>query len=504
MRSFQNRLAYRLPCWLLAASLLFLTGCTGENQPPAGDGSATANELPWQGVKLRLIVADDGSLAEAIGRVRGEWKATTGAELDIAEATSSGLLSAEPPRGDVLIYPAYVMGVLVERKRLRPLPAKTLNSDELAWAEIFETDKTFDANWGAETYACPLGSPSLICLYRQDLLDKLGREPPNTWAEYQDLAALLADRGNSGAAAPPNDASWSGTMEPLAEGWAGLTLLARAAAYAKHRNHFSTLFDMETMDPLISGEPFVKALDELTAAKSQMPAAALDASPRDVHEAFLDGRCGMALTWTSAAWGAAGTDDAVADAAKSVGEKTLEVGFIELPGSPEAFNPKSRQWDSRRDDEASRVALVGVSGRLASVTAQSEHADAAFQLLAWLSGPRWSRRISTSSGATTLFRRSQVAAGGGWADERLGPAGALAYAETVERSLSSAESFGAPRIAGRDRYLAALDRAVRDAVMGKLENKAALKRAGEEWRAITDELGLDRQRAAYRRSLGLR
>ncbi|HEX7380042.1 MAG TPA: hypothetical protein VF278_23175, partial [Pirellulales bacterium] len=268
--------------------------------------------------------------------------------------------------------------------------------------------------------------------------------------------------------------------------------------------HFSTLFDMETMDPLISGKPFVKALDELTAAQSQMPAAALAASPRDVHEAFLNGRCGLALTWTSAAWGAAGADDAVVAAAQPVGEKTLEVGCGELPGSPEAFNPKSRQWDSRRDDEASRVPLVGVSGRLASVTAQSEHADAAFKLLAWLAGPQWSRRISTSSGATTLFRRSQVAAGGEWADERLGPAGALAYGETVERTLSAAESFGAPRIAGRDRYLAALDRAVRDAVTGKLASKAALERAGDEWRSITAELGLDRQRAAYRRSLGLR
>jgi hypothetical protein len=80
----------------------------------------------------------------------------------------------------------------------------------------------------------------------------------------------------------------------------------------------------------------------------------------------------------------------------------------------------------------------------------------------------------------------------------------MAYAETVERSLSSADSFGAPRIDGRDRYLSALDQAVRDAVAGKASSKEALDGAAAEWRKITDELGLERQRAAYRRSLGLR
>ncbi|MGH7137488.1 MAG: hypothetical protein ACREHD_17220, partial [Pirellulales bacterium] len=118
--------------------------------------------------------------------------------------------------------------------------------------------------------------------------------------------------------------------------------------------------------------------------------------------------------------------------------------------------------------------------------------------------PQWSKRVSTASGATTLFRRSQVESSGEWVDARLGAAGALAYTETVERSLSSADVFGGPRIDGRGRYLAALDQAVRDAVTGKTSSEKALEDAADEWRKITADLGLDRQRAAYRRSLGLR
>lgn len=491
-------LAHKWMLWWAVPALLLLAGCTNDAQR-ANKSDAVEKELAWKGVSLRLVVAGDKPLAEAIDRLRGEWHASTGADLEVAVVNGEELLGEEPPQADAIIYPAYDLGVLAEREWLRPLPDKVLSGEELAWAEIFEADKTFDANWGSVTYGFPFGSPTLVCFYRKDLLDKLNREPPATWSEYQELAALLADRGKLGDAAPAADAGWSGTIEPLAEGWAGLTLLARAAAYAKHRNHFSTLFDMESMDPLIAGAPFVRALEELVAAKPFILDDALDASPQQVHEAFIGGRCGMALTWSSAAF--AGDDNA---SHTSPSGDELDVGCVELPGSPQAFNPKAEQWDARREGESPRVPLVGIAGRLGSVTVTSEHPEAAFQLLAWLSGAEWSKRVATASGATTLFRRSQVDSSGEWVDSRLGAAGALAYAETVERSLSSADVFAGPRIDGRGRYLAALDQAVRDAVTGKISSEKALENAADEWRKITADLGLDQQRMAYRRSLGLR
>ena len=65
--------------------------------------------------------------------------------------------------------------------------------------------------------------------------------------------------------------AWCGTIEPLAPGWAGLVLLARAAPYAKHRDNYSALFDIETMEPLVAGPPFVQALEELVAAAKLGP-----------------------------------------------------------------------------------------------------------------------------------------------------------------------------------------------------------------------------------------
>jgi len=444
------------------------------------------------GVTLRLLVVEDARLAETIGRLRGEWRATTGADVQVVEMTQTELLEAKSFDADAIIYPASGLGPLVEQQLLRPLGDRELNSPDVAWQEVFEADKSHDASWGSTPHAFPFGSPTLVCCYRKDLLEKLARQPPTTWSEYEELAKSLADREKVGETAA--NASWSGTREPLAKGWAGLTLLARAASYAKHRSHYSTLFDMESMEPLIAGPPFVRALDELRRAHESMGTDAIDETPDRVHEALLMGKCGMALTWTSPAFAPGG----------AVGWDKIEIGFSPLPGSPEAFNPKTGEWDARRDDESAHVPLVGISGVLGSVTSASQQPEAAFHLLGWLSGPEWSPRVSPTAAGTTLFRRSHLKSPQDWTDPRIDGLAALKYAETVEQSLGSADVFGAPRTAGRSRYLAALDEAVRAALAGDKTSEAALQEAADAWRRITDELGPDRQRAAYRHSLGLR
>ncbi|HWB08771.1 MAG TPA: extracellular solute-binding protein [Pirellulales bacterium] len=487
----------RLVCLAALVLVAFPLAC-GETKKAGEGAQSTKKELPWKGVSVRLVVAGDSRLAEAIGRLKGEWRATTGAELEVTEVAETE--TADDKQADAIVYPAYDLGILVERDAVRPLPDSELTNPAVGWEEILEADKTHDASWASVSYGFPFGSPTLVCCYRKDLVETLGREPPRTWADYDELAALLA--APKEASDSPPVGTWSGTIEPLAKGWAGLTLLARAASSAKHRNHYSTLFDMESMEPLIAGPPFVRALEELISAKKYMPEEALEASPERAHEALLSGRCGMALTWTSAAFSAGhgqGTDDKPASPSNE-----FSIGFALLPGSPQSFNPKTGQWDARRSDESLFVPMVGASGRLGSVTKASSQPDAAFQLLGWLSGSQWSERVSTASGETTLFRKSQLNSARAWTDPRIDEAAADEYAETVQRALSSADFFGAPRMAGRKRYLAALDEAVRSALTGEQTSEQALGAAAEEWRKITAELGLDQQRSAYRRSLGLR
>lgn len=476
----------------MSALLAVLVGCGADAANEHAANSERA--LPFEGVELKLLIADDAELAEAIGRLRGEWRGSTGSELELSQIAENELLDADSLDADAVIYPAYDLGVLVEREWLAPLPKSAATNEDLESGDVFEADKTHDASWGSTAYGVSFGSPVLVCMYRADLLRQLDRQPPRTWQEYQDLASLLADGeklGLSGEAVQ----KWSGAIEPLAADWAGLTLLARAAAYAKHRNHYSALFDIETMSPLIAGPPFVRALDELAAASRLSPD-----SPRTdaagVCEAFFEGRCGLALTWPAARSAHENVD-------RDAQPEQFEIGFSELPGSSDVYNPKTRAWEKRRADEPPQVPLLGISGRIGSVSKSSQHDDAAWRLLAWLSGPKWGDRVATASRGTTVYRRSQIDAGPQWVDARIGEAAAAEYVEVVERSLSAVEVLGAPRMPGRRQYLKALDEAVNRALSGEATSQEALEAAAAAWTQITDELGLEHQRAAYRRSLGL-
>ena len=141
--------------------------------------------------------------------------------------------------------------------------------------------KIREAAWAGKIYGLPFGSPVLTIYYRADLLKKLNRTPPKTWTEYQEIAQLLAAEKKSTPESP-----WYGTLEPLAPGWAGVMLLARAAPYAKHRDNYSTWFDVKTMEPLIADPPMVQALTELVEAAKTNSAESLKCDPAAVRRAF--------------------------------------------------------------------------------------------------------------------------------------------------------------------------------------------------------------------------
>jgi multiple sugar transport system substrate-binding protein len=482
--------------------LLLLTGCP---KPISGPKTEPAVR-PLEGLKLQLAVVDDPALAAAVTRVQGEWNAQTGAELKVEQITEKDLLSAATLPADAVLASSHLLAILAERELLAPVPPQILHDAQ--WGDIFELLRLREAAWGTQFMAVPFGSPVFCCYYRADLLEKLGRQPPRTWAEYQDLAKLLAEHGKKEKG---KQGVWSATVEPLAPGWAGLVLLARAASYAKHRDNYSTLFNIETMEPLVSGPPFVQALEELVATAKLGPPKPFDYDPTATRAAFWRGECGMALTWPTAAsevgrrkaeGGGGGEVGGLAASAASSGSP-IRIGFIELPGSRQVFNLSGRVWDTRSEDDDWRVPLLAVSGRLGVVSAKSAHTDAAFQLLLWLSDSRMSPHVSAASAATTLLRHSNLKSPGAWVEKPVSALAAVEYAEATDAALRHEQWLGALRLPGRAEYLAALDAAVASAVRGQKAPLDALLQADKKWREITARLGLDRQRAAYRHSLGL-
>jgi ABC-type glycerol-3-phosphate transport system substrate-binding protein len=269
-------------------------------------------------------------------------------------------------------------------------------------------------------------------------------------------------------------------------------------AYAKERDNYTTLFDERTFEPAIAGPPFVRALDELVAAARFGPPEALDFDPATARAEFWKGNAAMAVSWPSRAkvMNQAGTSAKPA-------EHPTTAAFTELPGGLEYYRSSGNRWESRGDDAAPSVPLLGVAGRMGMVRADSDHSDAAFELLLWLTDPQWSSRIFTASPATTLFRRGQVAAPTEWVEGNISAPSAKQYAEQTAETLTRRQFLASLRISGRADYLAALDTAVRSAVQGKQTSAEALKAAAQKWREISQRLGVDRQRASYLHSLGL-
>lgn len=479
-------MAHCLPLFL-AGTILFFAGCL-VSQP---DESNLAPVSPLDGTELSLTVVDDSAMTKSAERLRGEWNSQTGGRFSVTAATVETLLGGASLPGDAVILPSSLLGAVAERDWLAVLPSDAQSADASAEqpddrAAVFEALRRGEAVWGTKVAAVPFGSPVFVCYYRADLLEQLDRSPPRTWDEYATLARLLTDVN-------VNSESWRGAIEPLGPGWAGLVLLARAAAYAKHRENYSVWFDINTMAPLIAGPPFVRALEELVETANIGSAESLELDPDGARRAFWSGRAGMALSWPTAA----------ADAIPSETDALFPMGFTELPGSVKVYNVSRNRWDERAEDESVHVPLLSIAGRLGIINRTTAHSEAALELLSWLSGSHWGPTVCAKSPATTLFRPEHLTMPGVWVEPPVSSEAAAQYGATVEAALSRRNWLTALRIPGRAAYLTALDQAVHTAVRGEATPREALNTAVASWRATTDSLGLDSQKTAYRRSLGL-
>jgi multiple sugar transport system substrate-binding protein len=462
------------------ASCMLLAGCPSKPAPPTANATGAATTQ-----RLVLLVADDPQLGQAIAR---EWRGRTEQEVTVRDISLAELAAASRLPGDAVIFPCGLIGQLAERGLIVPIDNATLEDADFNYRDIFDLVRLREIRWGRRTLAVPLGSPQLLLAYRSDLFEKAGLSPPADWKQYQQAIARLADRAALGDLAPAAAERWRATTEPLAAGWAGQLLLARAAAYALHRDQFSPLFRFDSLTPLIDQPPYIRALEELVAAAKTGEFGQQHLSPTQAIDELKAGHCAMAIGWP----GPQGDEHAAANQTK--------LGFAMLPGATQTYRFATKSWETRGEDESPHVPLLSISGRMAAVSASSADPRRAENFIVWLAGREVSQQISPQSPATTLFRQSQLAASSRWTGS-LSPASSRQFAEVLAESLSLPRSFPGLTLPGRLDYLSALDQAVEQAIDGTPANEA-LAAAARQWSAITEKLGRDGQRRASVRSLG--
>lgn len=440
-----------------------------------------------------MLVIDDPALAKSI---REQWQVrATDDQIDVRDGLSKELLTAKRLSADVVVFPARWMGELAERELIQPVPETMLprgeNADDtttrIALNDLLPTVRQCDLTWGRKLYAVTLGSPQLVLLYRPDIFSKLELSPPATWEEYQAAAEKLADVAALVDLAPAEGQPWHAALEPTADGWAGSSLLARAASAIRAEGQSFALFDVDNMTSRIASPPLVQAAREMAAAAQTSGASARRLTPEEVRAAFFSGECGMAITWPSAA---------------GAKESETPIAFAELPGRSELFSFKNNQWVKKSKDADPRTSLCGVSGRLAAVTREARRSRSAFALLAWLGGEEASRVIARGNPNTTLFNRTQLSNPAPWLPEGVSAEGVAGYAKVAEAAFSRSVWMPIVRLPGVDAYHAALDAAAAQSLSDPDNAEQALSAAATRWDEITKEYDVAKQRRAYQRSLG--
>ncbi|WP_145288111.1 hypothetical protein [Pirellulimonas nuda] len=187
---------------------------------------------------------NDAPLAQAIERLRGEWRAASGGELDVFVAQD---LTQAAAGSDVVVFASRYLGELCCARLLRPIRAGVLESEDLALHDVAPLARQHEIRYGGVTMALPLGCPTPLLAYA-------GEAPPDMWG--------------------PQD----GVASPLEGPQAAYALLVRAACYASHPSREAMLFDPDSMAPRLTEQPFVRALEELASVAGQKKDPAAGAS----------------------------------------------------------------------------------------------------------------------------------------------------------------------------------------------------------------------------------
>jgi ABC-type glycerol-3-phosphate transport system substrate-binding protein len=477
----KSRVLAALPPLMIGLALLLLPpGCTRNQEALDPEHQAERQSLP-----LRVVVIDTPLLAQSL---KTQWLAHDGGEIQIREMRADDLRTTRRLLADVIIYPSGMIGELVKAGHLTPL---SFPEGDLGWSgeAVLENQRVVEVNWGSDLYAVSFGSPQPMLAYRRDVFEQLEIQPPTTWAEYLETCLQLEAFRSSEQGMPFQQV----TAEPLGPGDAAITLLARAASYARHRNQYSGLFDFISLEPLITGPAFQRALAELVQCRSFQPTAAICQTSPEAAGKISDGSSLMAISWSfrHPLPGSASGDPSPA-----------AISIVELPGSTEVHNVNSGLWEVRPAGETVHVPLLAVGGRLGSVTELAYDHRQATDFLMFMTSSRMAAMVCRPSPFTFPFRKTHADDPRGWLPDNYDGIAAASLGEAVKNAGGRNNYLFCPRIPARQQYLDALDGAVQAALAGA-PPAVALKQAADRWKEITEQTGTEQQKAAYRASLGL-
>lgn len=459
--------------WLAAAAMA--VGLTNSALAESAAERAVNEAKQYSGTTITIVWEAGLQALDPLNFSGPKWKELTGIDVKVVEVATAEMFTkimqeyrAGTGAYDALnVIPAW-MPDLANAGALEPLDAyvdKYGFRDELQ--KIAPTYRDNQMMVDGKIFGFPDDGDTFVFYYRKDIFaDPANKEAfkakyghdldvPKTWKEFDEIGQFLTDK-----------------YQPNMYGAA----FFRQAPYAMYmfqerfRNEGGKFFDGDSMKASINSETGVKVFTEMREENKFMPPGVEQWGFVENLAAFLQGQTAMTISWPPyGRWAAGyGTDQ---EAFSWVPKSTIagKVGYALPPGG----HPQL------------------AAGFALSVASTSKNKEAAYLFIQWLNSEDISmQRVQLPYALRDPFRDSHFVSPeylAKWPDAKDYLAALKAGSEKGLLDLSLLQT---------DKYEEVLRQAISKLWAGD-DPKAILDQAAGEWDAITDKIGVDKQKAVY-------
>jgi len=460
---------------LMGILTLFSFGLAAHGEDKSAADVAVEAAKKYKGTTLRVLWEAGLQAQDPLSYSGPEWEKLTGIKIQVIETPFPELFSkmvtahlAGSGDFDVISYVPAWQADLVEAGVLEPLnpfldkymPPGTLDDIHPTYRQWHE--------WKGKTYGIFDDGDVFTLYYRKDLFGdqknqeefkaKYGHDlrPPQTWAEWDHVCEFFTEK-----------------YKPNLYGCAIQRTEGQAYFWAEEqlRNNGVKFFDPETMKATINTEAGVKTFAQMANSNKYMPPGVEKWGFIEVFSGWMDGKLGMIISWPPPGRWSQGYGKR-AEQLKWMPE-TKVIGKVGYALPPEGHPQLAAGFN------------LGVS-------ADSPNKEAAYLYIQWATSKEVSlQRVQLPFALRDPYRLSHYAS----KEYRSQWDNAGEYLDTLK--LGAEKGLLDLSIPGAREYEEALDRAIVSVYAGT-SPKEALDKAAAEWDAITQRIGVDKQREAYK------
>jgi multiple sugar transport system substrate-binding protein len=478
----------------------------------AGQPAALASSPPpqqFQGVTVNLLTFTGPQIAEPLQRRAPDFEKLTGAKINVVIVPFSDLytkiltdMATGTNSYQAFVFAPQWMVDYITPGYLEDLTDRVKADKDLQWDDVAPFFRNFSALYNGHVYTLPLDGDFHMVYYRTDLLQKDGLNPPETWDDYLAIAQHFNGKDLNGDGKPDYGSCIS--KKRGAQGWQFVWSFVTPFLQTQGTSQ-GAFFDTTTMTPLVDNDGWRKAMEIFKETSKYGPPEELNMDVGDTRSLFVTGRCALSLDW-----GDIGT--------LAIDPKTSKVqdmvGAVVTPGTKQVIDFKTKKLvDCDKNtcpnavngvNHAPYACFGGWSGGI-NAAADPKVKDAAYAFLSYVSQPAQSN-VDVTIGKTGFnpYRVSQFTSLDPWLKGGMSEKAAKDYLGAIQASLNSPNMVLDLRIPQNQRYLqVVLDTAMSQYLAGEITLDAFQKQVYDGWEEITNELGRDKQLAAYRASLGI-